>query len=117
MSTKLLRNNTTTDIDNAGMGHGADIDSSILSDDVDNICPSSSTTTSVRSVRKLSRDFFRARLLLEHFGILLRRKVIRWPSRIGLTLSDNVRVVLRGAPYTEQSIIQYANETIDDTSQ
>jgi hypothetical protein len=45
MSTKMLRNNTTTDIDNAGMGHGADIDSSlpstidssILSDDVDNM--------------------------------------------------------------------------------
>jgi hypothetical protein len=124
MSMNLLRNNTTTDIDNAGMGHNADIDSSlpstidssILSDDVDKIIPSRSTTTAVRIVRKLSRDFFRARLL-EHFGILLRRKVIRWPSRIGLPLSDNVRVLLRGAPYAEQSIIQYANETIDDTSQ
>jgi hypothetical protein len=109
MSTKMLRNNTTTDDDNAGMGHGADIDSSLpstidssfLSHDVDNIIPSRSTTTAVRIVRKLSRDFFRARLL-EHFGIFLGRKVIRWPSRIGLPLSDKVRVVLRRAPYAEQ---------------
>jgi hypothetical protein len=105
----MLRNNTTTDDDNAGMGHGADIDSSLpstidssfLSHDVDNIIPSRSTTTAVRIVRKLSRDFFRARLL-EHFGIFLGRKVIRWPSRIGLPLSDKVRVVLRRAPYAEQ---------------
>jgi hypothetical protein len=78
------------------MGHGADtdsslpstIDSSILSDDVDNIIPSRSITTAVRIVRKLSRDFFRASLL-EHFGILLRRKMIRWHSRNGLPLSGN----------------------------
>jgi hypothetical protein len=37
----------------------------------------------------------------------------KWASRIGLQLSDTVRVVLRGAPYVEQNIIQYANETID----
>jgi hypothetical protein len=51
MSSKMIRNNTATDIDNAGMGHGTDIDSSlpstidsaILSDDVDNIIPSRST--------------------------------------------------------------------------
>jgi hypothetical protein len=107
--------NTTTDFDNAGMGHDGDvdsplpstIDSSILSDDGDNMVPSRSTTTAAPIVRKQSET-----LLLELFCILLPRKVIRWPSRIGLPLSDNVRVVLRGAPYVEQSIIKYSNETI-----
>jgi hypothetical protein len=119
MSTKMLRNNTTTDILTTGMGHGADvdsslfstIDSSILFDDVDNIIPSKCTTTAVRIVRKLSRDLFRARLL-EHFGILLRRRVIRWPSRIGLPLSYNVRAVLRGAPCAEQALFSTPMELL-----
>ena len=73
--------------DLSGFGKGNDVQSVTLSDDDDSVIGESEHINSIKEngaipLRKLSRDYFRAKLI-RHFNIAFNKHEVQWPTRLG----------------------------------